>query len=390
MMNSSRIGLLFVDDEEKSHRYFRQAFSPRYEVWTASNVKDALLIMNNEGHRIAVVISDQRMPQATGIDLFREVQKKNPGTVRILTTAYTEIDVLVDAINEGSVFAFVTKPWQLDTFTQTVDRAVEKYQALRERQQLVEKKLNELRELIIHDKVLESGTIAANLGHFIHNALFPVILFLEEMISGNSSPTLSKGMSKSQRDLLLAMKDHIKVINDTLEHLEESAHVNEISNGERVDIAEILKETARATSEMRDTLKIEMGLSLPEESVFCTGNAKKFRALFNLIFAEELSSLSTGCRFFVDLENHPDSGLISVTVKDDKPHVVRGNSHNLFRPFHSRSNSPQDLGIFLAAAYVIVRSLGGTVKSSFSDLGGLTFTFTFPTDAAGQFEFANC
>lgn len=105
----ARVRVLFVDDDERILNALRALFRAEYEVFTADNGAAALEIVARSA--IHIVVSDQRMPGMTGVELLREVRKAAPHTVRLLLTGYSDLPALVGCVNEGEVFRYLKKPW---------------------------------------------------------------------------------------------------------------------------------------------------------------------------------------------------------------------------------------------------------------------------------------
>lgn len=104
-----RIKVLFIDDERINLLAFKSSFRREFDVFTSISAVDAVPIMDNED--IHVVIADQRMPEKTGVDFFNELRIKHPLPTRILITAYSDYQAVVDSINKGHVYRFLKKPW---------------------------------------------------------------------------------------------------------------------------------------------------------------------------------------------------------------------------------------------------------------------------------------
>ena len=119
--HDDRIKVLFVDDEERILNGLRALFRQDYHVFTADNGAAALDLVLKNG--IQIVVSDQRMPGMTGVELLRQVRKAAPKTVRLLLTGYSELAALVGSINEGEIFRFVKKPWDNDEMRETLSEA---------------------------------------------------------------------------------------------------------------------------------------------------------------------------------------------------------------------------------------------------------------------------
>jgi len=121
-MNTATATLLFVDDEERILRSLEMAFRHRYRVLTAIDGATALSLLAKE--KVDVIISDQKMPRMCGVELLREAKQRWPDTLRILLTGYAELSSVAGAINEGEIFRYVQKPWQLQDFRDAVASAV--------------------------------------------------------------------------------------------------------------------------------------------------------------------------------------------------------------------------------------------------------------------------
>ena len=116
-----RMRILFVDDDERVLNALRALFRNDYEVFTAENGAAGLALVKVES--IPVVVSDQRMPGMTGVEMLRELRKVAPQTVRLLLTGYSDLAALVGSINEGEVFRFVKKPWDNEEIRAMVGEA---------------------------------------------------------------------------------------------------------------------------------------------------------------------------------------------------------------------------------------------------------------------------
>lgn len=120
---SSDANVLFVDDEPGILATMRMLFRGRYNLHFANSGSEALEIMRQ--HPIHVVVSDQRMPNMTGVELLRAARGINENMMRILLTGYSDLSSIVGSINDGEIFRFVNKPWDNDELLQSVALAVD-------------------------------------------------------------------------------------------------------------------------------------------------------------------------------------------------------------------------------------------------------------------------
>jgi response regulator RpfG family c-di-GMP phosphodiesterase len=118
--------LLIVDDEMANIRLLERLFRQDYFCLTASSAEEALELLDQ--HEVAVIITDQRMPSMTGVELLKRSAVRRPHMVRILLTGYTDLEALVEAVNCGLVYMYVSKPWNNDDLKLRVSRAMQHYE----------------------------------------------------------------------------------------------------------------------------------------------------------------------------------------------------------------------------------------------------------------------
>lgn len=161
--SADRHMVLFVDDEEKARKYFRMAFARDFDVLTAGSVEEALELLHVHGNEIAILITDQRMPGQQGVDLLKRAYAEWPQIVRMLTTAYSDLDDAIAAVNRGEIMRYITKPWDLEALRAELRHGVEFYLLRRERDLLVEAKLSVLERASRVDRLRSLLAIAAGL-----------------------------------------------------------------------------------------------------------------------------------------------------------------------------------------------------------------------------------
>jgi len=149
--------ILVVDDEEANLRLLQRVLRSErnYEVITAVNAQEGLSrIQEND---VSLIITDQRMPGMTGVELLRASLGVNEDCIKILLTGYTDLEALIDAINEGHIYKYITKPWDAGELKITVRRALEAYELKQHNTALV----SELKEAMQEMELLSLGTIRA-------------------------------------------------------------------------------------------------------------------------------------------------------------------------------------------------------------------------------------
>jgi serine phosphatase RsbU (regulator of sigma subunit)/FixJ family two-component response regulator len=139
-VKNSKLKLMVVDDEPDNLDLLYRTFRREFQVFRADGAINALETLEKEGE-MAIIISDQRMPIMNGTEFLSRTVEPYPETIRILLTGYTDVDDLVDAINSGKVFKYITKPWTPENLKSVVEQAAETYK-------IVKQRTNELRRTL--------------------------------------------------------------------------------------------------------------------------------------------------------------------------------------------------------------------------------------------------
>ncbi|MDF2158613.1 response regulator [Algoriphagus sp. CAU 1675] len=149
-----KIKILYVDDEENNLQAFKATFRRDYKIFLANSAKEGIDILNNED--IEIVITDQRMPETTGVEFLETIIPTHPSPIRILLTGYTDIQAVIDAINKGQVYHYLTKPWEEDYLRTVIKNAYEIFTLRRENEQLTQAliKANEQLEFLLRQNLL--------------------------------------------------------------------------------------------------------------------------------------------------------------------------------------------------------------------------------------------
>ena len=153
-MEENKINVLYVDDEVHNLTSFKASFRRSFNVFIAESAEEGMKILDKEN--IHVILSDQRMPKMTGIEFFEAITATHRNPISILITGYTDINAVIDAINRGQVYKYLTKPWNEDDVKIYVNKAYEVYRLRKENIQLTNKLLdvNEKLEFLARQSLL--------------------------------------------------------------------------------------------------------------------------------------------------------------------------------------------------------------------------------------------
>lgn len=150
--------ILFVDDEENVLKALVRLFRNQdHSFLTATSPRDGLKKISE--NLVSLVVADHRMPEMTGTEFLQSVKEKSPDTVRIMLTGQADLEVAVEAINQGEIYRFIRKPWDEDEMKTTVTQALERYELLTENKRMARiiKRQNEI--LTRHKEELKGKVI---------------------------------------------------------------------------------------------------------------------------------------------------------------------------------------------------------------------------------------
>jgi two-component system probable response regulator PhcQ len=382
-----RFGILYVDDEEKSLKHFTRAFEDQFRIFTATNAQDGFKLFEEHKDDIGLLMTDQRMPGEKGVWLLEKARQLRPRIIRVLVTAYADMDAAIAAVNAGAIYKYVTKPWDPPLLENTLKRGLEFFMVQRERDQLLKEKMSVLHNMMIADRIVSLGLLAAGLSHHIRNALVAVKTFLdlapakmeeEKMdLNGLRNPDFWKEYYQN-------VQGQIGKINNLLKDLWTASEKPAFEFSDRVRLHTVVAEVVEQLKEGFAAKHIQVENRIPESLPVLNVDKPKFYRLFELLLKDEIASLPDGCR--VNLAASRSPGLaegqeeIRVEVSDNGPGIPKESLRLVFDPFVVRSGSPMEYGIHLMACYFIVHHHGGRIDARSEHGQGTTFTLRLPTN----------
>ncbi|HOC57282.1 MAG TPA: hybrid sensor histidine kinase/response regulator [Verrucomicrobiota bacterium] len=382
-----RFAVLYVDDEEMSLKYFTRAFQDQFRIFTAANAQDGLKLLEEHKDKIGVLMTDQRMPGEKGIWLLEKARQLRPRIIRILATAYSDMEVAIAAVNTGAIYKYVTKPWDVPQLENTLMRGLEFFMVQRERDQLLKEKMSVLHNRMIADRIVSLGLLAAGLSHHIRNSLVAVKTFLDLAPAKMEEEKVNlEGLRNPDfwKEYYQNVQGQIEKINDLLKDLWTASERPTFEFGSRVHLHEV---AAAAITSLKDefaakniAVENRIPASLPALSV----DQPKFSRLFDLLLKDELVSLPGGNRVTLSARlldaAKPDQQEVLVELSDDGPGLPKEALQLVFDPFVLRSDSPTEYGIHLMGCYFIVHHHGGWIDAVSEAGRGTTFRLRLPLD----------
>jgi two-component system, probable response regulator PhcQ len=156
--------ILYVDDETTALKYFQRAIGALAPVLTAASVEEGKRVLDAHCDTIAVLVSDQRMPGGHGNELLAYARVRHPHIVRILTTAYSELDQTVEAVNQGQIHRYIQKPWEIAALRMELKQALDLARLRHDHDQLLREKLLIRQKQLVATRIGVVCSICAAIG----------------------------------------------------------------------------------------------------------------------------------------------------------------------------------------------------------------------------------
>lgn len=198
---SAQPAILYVDDEPRSIKYFVRAFERDFSILTAESVAEAEALLAAESDQVGVLISDQRMPVETGVQLLDRVKTRYPQIVRLLTTAYADLNDAVAAVNKGEIHRYILKPWDVEALRADLRAAIDLYRLRRHEQDLLQARRRTIMSLASHIAHELSTPLAT-----IHTAVGSMKEYLPDLVDAYRRK-LDKGATQSIPRPMLELLD---------------------------------------------------------------------------------------------------------------------------------------------------------------------------------------
>ncbi len=346
-----KFAILYVDDEEKSLKYFARAFGDEFRVFTAANAQAGLKLFEQHANEIGLLLTDQRMPGEKGVWLLERARQLRPRVLRLLVTAYADMDAAIAAVNSGAIYKYITKPWDPPQLALTLRQGLEFFMVQAERDQLLREKMSVLRNMMIADRIVSLGLLAAGLSHHIRNSLVAVKTFLdlapakmaEEKTDLNSlrNPDFWKEYHQN-------VQSQIEKINGLLKDLWTASENNAASQfADEVMVHQAVGAALEMFKEQFAARRIEIDNRIPDSLPALHADKPKFCRLFELLLKDELAMLPNGSRVTLsaELQDAAAKPEIVVQISDNGPGLQQEALSVIFDPFVVHGSVPSEYGI---------------------------------------------
>jgi signal transduction histidine kinase len=401
MIDEKKYTILYVDDEESNLRIFRNTFRKQYNIITATSGDEALSLLENK--EIDLILTDQRMPGMSGIDFLKIAIGKYPELNRILVTAYSDYDILQQAVNELKIFQYVEKPWREEDIKSTIDSALEIHRLKVENRQLTSSLIDSNQELVrineeLSDEIeLHKSTqielirqkefaencnrlksaFLANMSHEIRTPMNSIMGFLS-ILEDEDLPLETKKeymgiVQKSGSQLLHIIDDIIEISKIDTGNVELKLTKFSVN-----PLLERLYKTMLITSKNK-SIQFNLNGLLPDDCSELTADSTRLEQVMNNLLVNAFKFTSEGT---VDFGAEMQGTQVLFYVKDTGIGIAKENFGMIFNRFSKVEDSIKckyggnGLGLAISKAYA--EKMGGKIWVE-SELGkGSTFYFTLP------------
>ena len=261
-----KFAILYVDDEERSLKNFARAFGGEFRVLTASNAQDGFKLLEKNADETGLLMTDQRMPGEKGVWLLERARRLRPNILRVLVTAYADMDAAIAAVNSGAIYKYVTKPWDPPQLELTLRQGLEFFMVQTERDQLLHDKMSVLRNMMIADRIVSLGLIAAGLNHQIRNSLVAVKTFLDlapKKMDEERASTNGLRNPEFWKDYHQNVQEQIEKINSLLRDLWTATENSSVLFADEVSLRQIVDEALAAFRDQFAARRIEIENRIP-------------------------------------------------------------------------------------------------------------------------------
>lgn len=390
--DTQEYSLLIIDDEVEITKALTRQFRSKYNVFSTTSAEEALAIMEKES--IQVVLSDQRMPGMSGVEFFARIKHKYPDALRLLLTGYTDIEAVINAINEGQVFRYVTKPWNPTELETIIKEAFDKYELITNNKKLIHR-LNEANQTL-EEKVkertkdLEKANVRLSelnveknkyIGMVVHDLRNPigVAATFTEMLIQDFEVLPSSQKMEYLGYVSKSCHYSLNLMNEFLDVSKIEAGIFDLNLTEQ-DYIELVKESIQQQGFKAARQDMTIQLETTCTCLLATFDNNKVLQVLNNLIGNAVKYSSPHSTIQVHIEKEGSS--IVTHIIDHGQGISEEDQAKLFKPYSTTSSTvtsdEKSTGLGLAIVKKIVEAHQGAIQVVSAIGKGSTFTFTLP------------
>ena len=382
--------VLYVDDEKGNRVVFEQSLTSEFYLMTAASAKEALELL--EIHQVAVIVSDMRMPAMSGDELLRVVKERFPQVIRMVVTAYADVEPILRAINEGLVARYIIKPWIRTELVQVLRWACEAWTFSRDSAALH-------RRLLETERLATLGSIAGMLVHDLKQPLMSLLVNVEHLRElANAAPILRDALlhapvAAAQRARLMELVEDLDPV--TADLRTSGLHLSELISGLRefgrprdprnpsttTDPLPIVRHAMAVCQELAIPVRASIGYEGPGELPRVRMSATELtQVLINVVANGAQAVAARGVPHGrVSIVARTDSDMLELQIRDDGVGMPPDVLNRVGTPFFTTRSDGTGLG--LAQCQRLVGTVGGRFRIESEHGVGTTVTIILPTAA---------
>ncbi|MGB6035118.1 MAG: hybrid sensor histidine kinase/response regulator [Cryomorphaceae bacterium] len=345
MSENEKINILYLDDEEPNLSAFKASFRRTHNVRTANSAEKALALIEEEEPHI--IIADQRMPKVSGVEFFEMVFKSHPDPQRILLTAYTSSQTVIDAVNKGQIDRYLVKPWDRDMMEKTLNSVYDSY-----KNKIELKRKNE-----------ELYRINSELNRFVysvsHDLRAPLLslLGLVDLSRNEEDPDQIQEYFELMNSSIRKMDDYIQTTLQYYRNLKTSLILEHVELGELV--SEITEPLMNYNSDVSFKVNVDPG------TMIFTDRIRLKIALNNLITnAVKYGFKEKNTPYEIGISAEGNVGSNKIIVADNGKGIAPEQLKKIFEIFYSEESatSVESSGLGLYLVRQAIDKINGTVS----------------------------
>jgi signal transduction histidine kinase len=386
-MRNGKHCLLVVDDEPDLVYSVQDLLRYDYRVLGATRASEGLKILERE--QVHIVMSDQRMPEMTGVEFLKKLRETHPHIVRLLFTAYADLKAVVDAINQGSVYRYITKPWEPQELQAVLRQAAEHYDLLDERRRLLEQLQAKNRELEEANRQLSQANELkkAFIKVASHELRTPLTIVMGLSDLARQAPNLPTPLDRWV-DRIYAGSRRLSASIDLMVKMLLADQFDRPLIRTTVDAGQLLRAAAADVGSFVEQRKQSLEVDVPADLGMLSVEADKIRDSVAQLLMNAVKFTPDGGTVTLSARRQPE-GEMEIRVHDTGVGIEPAGLARVFDPFFTRFDvsrhssgsfefDRRGLGLGLSVARGFVEMHGGRIKVE-SELGkGSTFTVVLP------------
>jgi two-component system, sensor histidine kinase and response regulator len=359
---AEEVKVLYVDDEPDNLVGFKASFRFKYRVFTAVNVPQALDILKQHPD-IKVVFCDQRMPGITGVEFFEQIRVEYPKPIRILLTAYTDSNSIIDAINKGQIFRYVHKPWNENEIVSAIDEATKFYLA----NTMLAVKNDELQKA--YD---ELNKFAYSISHDIRGPILAIAGAIDvagDIDDVNEMKQMLNLMKKSLSKLdtyILSMHDYYSLQRGELKVRD-------------IDFNELIEELKQIYSIVAETNNVTFNASVCQKESFRSDEGALKLILGNLVSNAFKYQNKNHDLKAVEVKVEVEKSKAVISIKDTGIGILGSHIGEIFNLFYRANAQEPGSGLGLYNVKSALLKLDGQIEVNSIMHQGSTFIVTIPS-----------